>query len=158
MPMHGGGDDENDWQQSSLITLRTPPSCSHWNQSLQPSHLQQWGRIGYWMKYLPVESKNICKTCQTDFEMISRQSGNKTDLPYSRRKWQGHPHLSNLHSLFHMAQPVHQNVFLVRAGLGSLLAKRYLITELNSESFMTEMSAEKVLLEATNNSKPRCYT
>lgn len=164
MPVYGGGDDENDWQPTSLITCRTPTHCSHWNQSLQPSHLQQRGRIGCWIKCLPVESenilhqyrfKNICKTGQTDIGMISRQSGKKTDLPCSREKWRGHPHLSNLHSLFHIAQPVHPNVSFVRAGLGSLLAKRYFITRLNSESCTAEMSAEKVLREATNNSKSR---
>lgn len=87
MPVYGGGDDENDWQPTSLITCRTPTHCSHWNQSLQPSHLQQRGRIGCWIKYLPVESenilhqyrfKNICKTGQTDIGMISTQSGKKT--------------------------------------------------------------------------------
>lgn len=68
--------------------------------------------------------------------------------------------LSKWHSLFHI--PVCGTKCVVGESwidfvLGSLLVKRYSVTKLNSEICVAEISAEKVLLEDTNNSKSRSY-
>lgn len=142
---------------NSSIDFRTP------TESRAPS-ITSWGGTGWWIKYLPAESKNIlhqyrflnvCKTCQTGIGVISRQSGKKTVISLVQGgDEQGIPSChcctpcSILHSLWSKCAPAESWTWLP-------VANRYLITELNSASCTAGMFAEKVA--ARSSSKSRSY-